>query len=277
VTRSKYFLSKHPGTNNHRGWRIPPNLTPQVKLTFLPLSSGGLGDFERGALFFTLTLIERYGALGAKTSHGQGAIRVTDWGELASHPPLDRWKAELQSRPSPGLEKPPAPDLLDFVGATCTLGTEDTVKSNWWKAIPLSGLESFGVDGKSTWLPSAPAVRARLRTWLRHFETRQGFQGDLQNERHRLMGAVHGQNTRGSNIFVTHLYRLDIESPWTMRIFGFVPRGDNKVDQALRALLQDHQRLAAEVGASLGGIAVGANPYPNNTLSLLAEGRGGLP
>lgn len=264
---------KHPGTNNHRGWRIPPNLAPQLQLTFLPLGPSGFGEFERGALFFTLTLIEHYGALGAKTSHGQGIIRVTDWDGFTSHPSLDRWKAELEGRPRNTQENPLAPDMSDFVGVTLTLDTEATAKARWWKNIPLNGLDSFRLNEKSMWIPSAPAVRAHLRTWLRDSKNTPGFQGNLQNERHRVMGIVQGQDTRGSNIFVTHLYRPDIQSPWVMRIFGFVPRGGNEVDQALRTLLRDSKQLAVEVATSLGGIAIDATPYPEGVDALLADPR----
>lgn len=263
---------KHPGSSNHRGWRIPPNLTPQVKLTFLPLGSSGLGEFEKGALFFTLRFIEHYGALGAKTSHGQGIIKITDWDGFANHPSLDRWKDELENRrPTNKSENPPAPDTSDFVGATITLNTEATAKARWWKDIPLSGLDSFGLNEKSTWLPSAPAVRARLRGWLRDQANFPTFSGSLRSDRHRLMGTIQ-KPPKGSDIFVTHLYR-DSEQ-WLMRIFGFIPRNGSAVDEAMRNLLTDKKRIVAEIQSALGGISVHVEPYPDNILLLFKESQG---
>ncbi len=267
---------KNPANGQqHRGWRIPPNLASSLKLVLLPLSPGGITDFERGALFYTLSLIERYGALGAKASQGQGVVRVTDWGSLSTILSLDNWKATLaQRKPKVEQNPSPAPALADFVGATITLDPASTSANRWWDTLPLTGFNAFNLSTSSPWIPSAPAVRAHLRGWLRDQGNFKGLTGSLADERHRLMGVVQGQNTRGSNIFVTHLYRPEAQSPWTMRIFGFVPGHGNAVDLAVRALLQDKQKLASEVQAALGGVPVTATPYPDQIAALLEASRG---
>ncbi|HLI82693.1 MAG TPA: type III-B CRISPR module RAMP protein Cmr1, partial [Bryobacteraceae bacterium] len=63
---------KNPGVANHRGWRVPKFLTKPFILKILPLYPKSM-DTE--GLSLTLGLIERFGAFGAKTSHGQGAVR----------------------------------------------------------------------------------------------------------------------------------------------------------------------------------------------------------
>lgn len=266
----KEIKLKSPGTNNHRGWRIPSNLTQPFSLIFLPLAPGGLSDLEKDPLFCALRLIERYGALGAKASQGQGVVKITDWGALSTVPPVDDWKAMLAQREcKPGKNPSPAPDLADFVGATITLNSGVTSGKRWWDRLPIEGLSAFGLNDSSPWIPSAPAVRAHLRAWLRDQANFGSFTGNLRSERHRLMGVVQGQNIRGANIFVTHLYRPDAQSPWTMHIFGFVPSDGSEVDQAVRNLLQDGQKLACEIQASLGGVPVTATPYPDQVAALL--------
>ena len=63
---------KNPGTANHRGWRIPQEITKPFRLKIVPLFADG---FDIAGIGLALRLIERFGAFGAKTSHGQGVIR----------------------------------------------------------------------------------------------------------------------------------------------------------------------------------------------------------
>lgn len=271
----KEIKLEHPGNTGHRGWRIPASLTSPLSLTFLPSVPGGIGEFEMGTLFYTLRLMERYGALGAKTSLGQGAISVTDWGALVSPPSFDDWKAMLRSRAGEPHENPSSvPDLADFVGATITFDPTSTSENRWWDKLPLTDLKSFGINNKSTWVPAAPALRAHVRGWLRNSANFSGFNGNLRNERHRLMGSIRNPvGPKGSDIFVTHLYRSDIQLPWMMRIFGFIPRNGNEVDQAMRNLLRNETNLATEIKAALNGIPIELTPYPDQIAELLINER----
>jgi CRISPR type III-B/RAMP module RAMP protein Cmr1 len=263
---------QNPGTSNHRGWRIPRNVCVPLTLAVHPLRPDALDDFEHAAIRYTLHLVERYGALGAKTSHGQGVVKIAGWGTLPAVMETDTWIGGVKARPAKEDTNPqPAPDLSEFIGATITLDAATTSRANWWTTIPLTGLDSFSLGSNPNWVPSAPAIRAQLRGWLRNSANFQNFNGNLQDERHRLMGSIRAPvGPRGSDIFVTHLYKAG--ERWSMRIFAFVPRGGNAVDQGVRQLLSDQARLESEVAIGLGGLNVQAEPYPATVRALLGVG-----
>lgn len=269
---------QNPGPSNHRGWRIPRNVCGPLTLALHPLRPDALDDFERAAIRHTLHLVERYGALGAKTSHGQGVVKITDWGTLPAAMETDTWIGTMKARKARPAEKDPnpqlAPDLSEFIGATITLDAADTSRADWWKVIPLTGLDSFSFGTNPTWVPSAPAIRAQLRGWQRNSANLQDFNGNLPNERHRLMGYVpqRGEkgDPKGSDIFVTHLYKAG--ERWSMRIFAFVPRGGSAVDQGVRQLLSNQDRLESEVSLALGGLKVQVESYPGTVQALLSVG-----
>lgn len=259
---------QNPGTSNHRGWRIPRNVCAPLMLTLHPLRPDALDDFERAAIRHTLHLIERYGALGAKTSHGQGVMSISDWGTAQAGPGADAWIGTLEARPAKRETNPqPAPNLSNFIGATITLDAAATSSADWWKAIPLTGLDSFSLGSNPNWIPSAPAIRAQLRGWLRNSANFQDFNGNLRNERHRLMGTIQQPiGPKGSDIFVTHLYKAG--ERWSMRIFAFVPRDGTEVDHKLRTLLADPAELQTILSAPLGRTEIAA--FPTGLAGLLA-------
>jgi CRISPR type III-B/RAMP module RAMP protein Cmr1 len=261
---------QNPGTSNHRGWRIPRNVCAPLTLALHPLRPDALDDFEHAAIRYTLHLVERYGALGAKTSHGQGVVSISDWGTAQAGPGADAWIGTLEARPVKRETNPQlAPNLSDFTGATIALDSAATSRADWWKAIPLTGLEGFSLGSNPNWVPSAPAIRAQLRGWLRNSANFQNFNGNHQDERHRLMGSIRAPvGPKGSDIFVTHSYRAG--ERWFMRIFAFVPRGGNAVDQGVRQLLSNQAWLESEVSSALGGLNIHAELYPNTMLALLS-------
>lgn len=263
---------QNPGTSNHRGWRIPRNVCAPLTLTLHPLRPDALDDFERAAIRHTLHLVERYGALGAKTSHGQGVVKITGWGTLPAAMETDAWIGAVKARSAKKDTNPqPTPDLSEFIGATITLDAVATSRADWWEAIPLTGLDSFSLGSNPNWVPSAPAIRAQLRGWLRNSENFQGFNGDLQNKRHCLMGVIaRGVDPKGSDIFVTHAYRAD--GRWLVRIYAFVPPDGDIVDQKVCELLSDRARLEREMSLALGGLNVHVEPYPNTVQALLGAG-----
>lgn len=297
----------NPGSKEHRGWRIPgENSAEPLRLSFLPMRRGGLDEIERVALRYTLALIERFGALGAKTSQGQGAIRIKDWGELPVSTNFDKWyealdkKKRLKQEPEVHESDTEAvatekaiciPDIRNMVGATVVLEDAKLTPKDLWPKLGLTANTANYVqwlpEATTRWLPSAPAVRTKLRAWLRDSNNVSGFDEDgLASERHRLMGTTAGwddpcpQNSekgiqdrpKGSDVFVTHLYRESYNEQWTMRIFAFIPRDGNEVDRALRTLLMDPNKLKAVLQAALGGLAVQINPYPTDIKALLVDG-----
>lgn len=265
---------KNPGVANHRGWWIPRSLTGPFTLKILPLYPKSM---DTGGLSLTLALIERFGAFGAKTSHGQGVVR---FGDVPVPPAVVEWIAGLKQLPANAAAGSQAnmPDIRDLVGATINLTPP---KPEWWKALPIrdSDLRAFGVSSTSRWAPTAPAIRAMLRAELRGTSI-------PSNDRHRLMGTIQRwgdprpeikdghrkDRTKGSDVFVTHTYRVD--GVWRMRIFGFIPQGDDAADQRMRMLLGNQgelqNRIAAALSLQTGDVMV--TPFPG-TVEQLLEGK----
>ncbi|MBI4277852.1 MAG: type III-B CRISPR module RAMP protein Cmr1 [Armatimonadetes bacterium] len=263
-----YFESLNDRTK-HRGWRIPPNVAGPFTLFVHPMRPGALDDFASAAIYHTLRFIERYGALGAKTSHGQGVMKITDWSTLAALMETDAWIGAVGVRPAKAGSNPqPAPNLSDFIGATVTLDAAATSKDNWWQAIPLTGLERFSFGTDPSWIASAPALRAQLRGWLRNNANFPGFNGDLRTERHSRMGTIQAPvGPKSSDIFVTHLYKAGDQ--WCMRIFAFVAKNGSAVALAVRAFLADPAALKPEIRAGLGAIPVEVATFPTDVRGLL--------
>jgi len=218
-----------------------------------------------------LRLIERYGALGAKSSTGQGVIRLVQGVDPQVPEQSKVWLEELRTRPAKVASNPVgAPSLDAFLGATVELAAGATAAPNWWRAIPLDGIAEFisVQHGAPTWIPAAPAVRAELRSWLRTPSNFPRLRANLTQERHRLMGVVlQPDGPKGSDVFVTHMYQHD--GQWRMRLFGFVPNGGNEVAQGLRNLLRDRDQLLVRVQAALGLEVADVTPYPETAPELL--------
>ncbi len=264
---------RNPGTKDHRGWRIPSRLKLPFTMGIIPLFPDSLEEPHRSSLAFTLHLIERYGAFGAKISQGQGVVQFNGIPAAIS---FGEWKSLMEKRPQKaGSQLAGAPRLGDFLGLTIDLAPAG---KDWWKTIPLEGLKP---DLK--WIAAAPAVRALLRTELRNPST-------PADDRHRLMGTLQRwgdprperkdgkskDRTKGSDIFVTHLYGHN--DRWRLHIFGFVRAGRNSADQRMRELLRDKdftkhpdfgKRLAESLGLKREDI-VSAEPYPSDLGELLA-------
>jgi hypothetical protein len=265
---------KNPGVENHRGWRVPKSVTGPFTLKILPLYSNSM---DTGGLSLTLALIQRFGAFGAKTSQGQGVVQ---FGDVPSPPPPAEWIAGRKQLPAKAAAGSQAnmPDVRDLVGATISITPPQAA---WWKALPVrdGDLQAFGFSSTSKWAPTAPAIRAMLRAELRGTPI-------PSNDRHRLMGTIQRwgdprpeikdgkprDRTKASDVFVTHAYRVD--SVWRMRIFGFIPQGDDAADQRMRMLLGNRgelqNRIAAALSLQTGDVMV--TPFPG-TVEQLLEGK----
>jgi hypothetical protein len=232
-------------------------------------------DLDTGGLGFTLGLIERFGAFGAKTSQGQGVVRFEGVPEV---PAVAEWIARMKHKPK---KDPPgnqawAPNILNLVGATIDFAPK---QANWWQMLPVQtgDLQAFGVSDSSAWFPTAPVVRAMLRAELR-------THGCSANDRHRLMGTIHQwgdpeskdggrkDRTKGSDVFVTHLYRTG--DRWRMRIFALVPDDSSGANRRVRTLLADAAQLKPKIAATMGlnqEDAIAVDPYPSAVAALLGE------
>ncbi len=263
---------KNPGVANHRGWWVPRSVTGPFTLKILPLYPKSM---DTGGLSLTLALIERFGALGAKTSHGQGVVR---FGGLPSPPAVAEWIAGLKQLPAKAAAGSQAdmPDVRNLVGATISIAPPQEA---WWEAVPVRDLQAFRLSSTSRWVPTAPVIRAMLRAELRGTSIHS-------NDRHRLMGTLQRwgdprpeikdrkDRPKGSDVFVTHAYRVD--DAWRMRVFAFIPSGGGAADQHMRTLLADQVQLQRRIAAALrlGTADVAVAPFPGTVEQLLAGAEG---
>lgn len=247
-------IRNHPKNNGHKGWRIPSSLKNEFTLKFVPLFKEG---FDKDSLYYTLKLIEKFGALGGKTSSGQGIIKI-DWENFGYTPiGIDKWINGLKSKRN-GLDnksnnksQPYVPDLSDFICVTILLNDKSSA-DQIWKKLGLTGwkIENKGKEKKSgrvAWIPSSPAVRYKLRC-LDSIRS-------VEMDRHRILGTTakwndpHPKDKRndrpkGSDIFVSHLYRdEDNNGQWAMRIFGFIDKNRNDVDKNFRSFLAEDNTI----------------------------------
>ncbi len=264
---------RNPGTRDHRGWRIPSKLKLPFSLSIIPLFPDSFKEPHLSSLVYTLRLIERYGAFGAKISQGQGVVQFNGAPAGMS---FAEWKSLMEKRAHKAVSQPPdSPSLSDFLGLTLDLTPQG---GDWWKKIPLQGLQPYCASGDLKWVPAGPAVRAMLRTELRKPSA-------SPSDRHRLMGTIQRwgdprperkdgkakDRTKGSDIFVTHLYRHN--DRWRLRIFGFASAGRNPADQRMRQLLRDKdfgKPLAESLGLNEQSI-VSLEPYPSEPAALLRQ------
>lgn len=277
---------RNPGNSEHLGWRIPATVTGPLTFSFLSMRGSELGDFETAALRCTLHLIEQYGALGGKTSQGQGVMKIIEADNLSAKMDFALWREELVRRPAEQVKNlVGAPDLRDLVGVTIQLEDNKLDAAKIWSKLPLKAEvrgsnQPWSPLAKAEWVPSAPAIRAQLRQWLRDTSNVPQFRGRLDHERHRLMGTTNrlwgdpqptrkGDRPKGSDIFVTHLYKL--EGRWMMRIFAFIPTNGNQVDTTFRTLLLDPS-MEDLLGQAVGGLSLKAAPYPADIESMFKGG-----
>jgi hypothetical protein len=78
------------------------------------------------------------------------------------------------------------------------------------------------------------------------------------------------EGPKGSDIFVSHLYRAG--DRWRMRIFAFVPHDSNEANRRIRTLLADAEQLKPKVAAAMGlnqDTVIVVDPYPSTVAALL--------
>jgi len=235
-----------PQTGNHNGWRIP-NYVPTFDLVVdFPYKEDR--SFHQNSIHVLLKFIEKYGALGAKTSQGQGIIKIGS-GQLTVV--ADKWIKNLTDSPKKTGENPTlAPSENEFLGYFIQ-------SDNKPSSLPISGQNIY----QKNLVLSAPAFRAKIRNY---------FRADTNEKmlRHAVMGSLRDwafssnekkNGPKGSDIFVSHFYEK--ENKWEMRTFAF--SRETKVKD-----LFEHNVLKTHL-QSLGQLVF--TPYPNDFKTLLKE------
>jgi CRISPR-associated protein Cmr1 len=245
---------RNPTNGHDRGWFVPWKPQESFAIEFRPARPGTFDAVDKASILHTLRLIAQFGALGARTSQGQGIVNITcrtdeDQSDALS---IVEWRTSLGQRPARQAQSQNAwPNFADFVGVHVTLGPGVQPDQNWWENTgPLVFLRdaqrnrTVPYPANPVCVPSAPAVRAELRSWLRttaNVPIPGGSIGraELEEQRHAIMGYAKGNSAQGSNVFVSHLYKELEDNQWKMRVFAFLPANGAPAEAALRRLLQN--------------------------------------
>jgi CRISPR-associated protein Cmr1 len=236
------------GSRNHRGWMIPTSLNDNIVLRITPFRDNGFNDFEVTSLVYLFKFIEKYGAIGSKTAYGQGIFKITEI-DSANILPFDQWRDTLKKMQKKNSKNNVGTAIDKFISAEVYIERSSTTKNSWWDDIPLD-YSNFSIASNPQFIPSSPAIRYYLRSLLRNNRTFGVDWKKLQSERHNLMGVI-GRNSRGSRIFVSHLYHEDPDDDWKMRIFGFLDEKGNRIEQRIRSYITDEPKLKGLIETAL--------------------------
>lgn len=223
--RSPEFGEIKVNSQQRRGWRLGAGvLSDELTLTVLPMRS--MGEPELKSLAFLINFLARWAGLGSRTQVGYGVIglenvvlgsKVLSKKEIIEGLTLIESVASEHPAHDPVSEK--LPDIQNFFFARLQLPPSVEEGALKWLGEP-----RYAVARKQGFIPSAPAVRYEIRSWLRD----PGFISGstrLDNLRHDFMGTIQRsaglEAPRGSRLFVSHLYR--IRDGWEFRIWGWVP------------------------------------------------------
>lgn len=182
-----------------------------IDLAFVPLSNSRyITDNEWSLLNKTLEVIEKYGALGARISQGNGLIKIVENQFSEQALPLSKLSKTHQtndvsidnfcSLKMHLIFSDEISNIIDkfWIHQNSHKGINDRRQYNNWK----------GIWEKVKFLP----IAFHIRDIIRHSETNK-------NTRHNTFGTG-GHNAKGSRIFVSHACIVSNESVET-QIFGF--------------------------------------------------------
>jgi CRISPR-associated protein Cmr1 len=227
----------------HRGWLeriyVRDRPSPQVlwgtpfRLLFLPrtppIGDQNAPDEElHRHLLPLLRLVERWGALGAKTQNGYGVVQLEPAGDRAAWPPIGDARPPERDARAPDDESN-CFNLADFFSLVFEIRDPGEYRS-----ARRIGATATAYD--STVIPCAYDIRYKSRT--EDWRTRKGEAFGLRPWLKRKLGAQLGEeglanllgsparagDRRASRIHVSHLYRHTPTEPrFQLRIWGAVP------------------------------------------------------
>ncbi len=211
---------KMRNARDHRGWHLGRGFLGEATLQFVPLRLPEGWSWRKvwEMLSLTLSWIECWGGLGARTQQGYGVVEVEGLYPLN----LDGgkpWPQQRRNRRDNIRHHPDRPSLDGFFSAKVrfSIGNQDPKKWLCERAaniFPDDELEWYfhqaNSSQRSAVLPLASIVRFHLRNFARSNWDDQ--------VRHRLLGEP-GQK---SLIHVSHAYPVN-SNQWEFRIWGWIP------------------------------------------------------
>jgi len=192
-----------------------------IILTFIPLRD--ISQNEWALLNKTLQIIADYGALGSKTSQGNGVIEIRE-----NNLPHKDKKPEKLEKSDNNNE---LPNLGNFFFYKFRIKFKEDVSNLidrnvfWTHALDHPNFQDYRENWKKLWndyhfLP----ISFHIRDAIRHLEGNK-------NERHAIFG-IGGNYAHGSKVFVSHGYKIDENDEKTVeiRIWGYDTKDKIKND-----------------------------------------------
>lgn len=179
-----------------------------IDLAFVPLRD--ITDYERSLLSKTFEVIEKYGALGARISQGNGLIKIVENQFPGQVLPLSKLSKTRQTNDVSIDNFCSLRMHLVFSNEISNIIDKFWIHQNRHRDIDDSKQYSNWRDNwaQFQFLPLAYHIRDTIRS----SETNT-------NTRHKTFGTG-GRNSKGSKVFVSHAYLISNESV-EIRIFGF--------------------------------------------------------
>lgn len=163
-----------------------------IVLNFIPLKD--ISQNEWGLLNRAFEIIANYGALGARTSQGNGVIKIIE----NRLPYNDTCKVELNKFFFYKFHLKFKENLSNLIGKNVFWTQQRQSNCSYWKEY----WENY------KFLP----IAFHIRDAIRHLESDR-------NQRHEIFGTV-AKYARGSKVFVSHGYKIDDKTVET-RIWGY--------------------------------------------------------
>ena len=199
-----------------------------IILTFIPLRD--ISQNEWALLNKTLQIIADYGALGSKTSQGNGVIEIRE-----NNLPHKDKKPEKLEKSDNNNE---LPNLGNFFFYKFRIKFKEDVSNLidrnvfWTHALDHPNFQDYRENWKKLWndyhfLP----ISFHIRDAIRHLEGNR-------NERHAIFG-IGGNYAHGSKVFVSHGYKIDENDEKTVeiRIWGYETK--DKIKNDIKDLLEN--------------------------------------
>lgn len=209
--RSEIFIPN--GNNKRAGWHIPPGFFGDFQIKITQTTTPGASDDISLAWSLPLLLIHHWGALGAKTQHGFGVVKLSDVYKLPSSVPIVTGNYSSHHLPS----------LANMFFAKISF--KEKCK-NWWEKVNLiksifgnaenknyKNVQQSSLEGLFNMgcVPVSPV----FRNWLR-------YEAPI-----KLSEELFGDGHSRTHIDISSAYRF--EDRWEVRIWGWVPA--SKKDQ----------------------------------------------
>lgn len=203
----------------------------QSTLRVVPLGSDAEKTLARVA--FLLDTVSRWGALGAKPQHGFGQIEITDGLALA----LIQQGCNLVTEDvqADNARRRPSPLPADFfnLGSFFSHTYQLTQTGRYLGGLREIGTPPRGFDYRQHFIPCAFDIRYKSRSV--DFRTHRGSDFGMRpwfrdkwgkQVAHRLFGrsdARRDEERAAGRIHVSHLYRIEPDGPWRLKVWGHVP------------------------------------------------------